>query len=186
MEEMIIDSLKINAMGQRVLILKQKKGPLFLAIWIAAAEADAIAIRMQKVEIPRPLTHDLLCNAIEKSGGKIKSVQIEKVENGTFFGSLLISRANENEQSNIDLILDSRPSDAMVVALKLNIPIMCDKTVLEKAGFQKSKLDIDNPIEAEATVEENGKANDFSPIGEKERQSLSAFESFIDSLDIDE
>ena len=63
---------------------------------------------------------------------------------------------------------------------------MCDKTVLEKAGFQKSKLDIDNPIEAEATVEENGKANDFSPIGEKERQSLSVFESFIDSLDIDE
>ena len=113
MEEMIIDSLKINAMGQRVLILKQKKGPLFLAIWIAAAEADAIAIRMQKVEIPRPLTHDLLCNAIEKSGGKIKSVQIEKVENGTFVGSLLISRANENEQSNNDLILNSNLNSSL-------------------------------------------------------------------------
>ena len=137
MEEMIIDSLKINAMGLRVLILKlADRLHNIQTIRIAAAEADAIAIRMQKVEIPRPLTHDLLCNAIEKSGGKIKSVQIEKVENGTFFGSLLISRANENEQSNNDLILDSRPSDAMVVALNLNIPIMCDKTVLDKAGFQ--------------------------------------------------
>ena len=94
MEEMIIDSLKINAMGQRVLILKQKKGPLFLAIWIAAAEADAIAIRMQKVEIPRPLTHDLLCNAIEKSGGKIKSVQIEKVEN-TVFPRFKVAKGNK-------------------------------------------------------------------------------------------
>ena len=183
MDEMIIDSLKINTMGQRVLILKQKKGSLFLAILIAAAEADAIAIRMQKVEIPRPLTHDLLCNAIEKSGGKIKSVQIEKVDNGTFYGS--ISIIQQNSQNN-ELILDSRPSDAMVIALKLNIPILCDKSVLEKAGFKKSKLDIDNPIESDAISEGNVEKDNYSPLGEKERKSLSVFESFIDTLDIDE
>ena len=116
MDEMIIDSLKINTMGQRVLILKQKKGSLFLAIWIAAAEADAIAIRMQKVEIPRPLTHDLLCNAIEKSGGKIKSVQIEKVDNGTFYGS--ISIIQQNSQNN-ELILElNEAKELLEYALK--------------------------------------------------------------------
>ena len=84
------------------------------------------------------------------------------------------------------MILDSRPSDAMVIALKLNIPILCDKSVLEKAGFKKSKLDIDNPIESDAISEGNVEKDNYSPLGEKERKSLSVFESFIDTLDIDE
>ena len=112
-----------------------------------------------------------------------KSVQIEKVDNGTFYGS--ISIIQQNSQNN-ELILDSRPSDAMVIALKLNIPILCDKSVLEKAGFKKSKLDIDNPIESDASSEDNVEKDNYSPLGEKERKSLSVFESFIDTLDIDE
>ena len=83
MYKMLVDSLKINAMGQRVLILKQNSGSLFLAIWIAAAEADAIAIRMQKIEIPRPLTHDLFCNTIEQFGAKIEKIIINNLDNGT-------------------------------------------------------------------------------------------------------
>ena len=86
MDEMIVDSLKINAMGQRVMILKQKKGPLFLAIWIAAAEADAIAIRMQKVDVPRPLTHDLFCNMVENFGGKIQKIIIVGHSQGCLVG----------------------------------------------------------------------------------------------------
>ena len=88
MYEMIVDSLKINAMGQRVMILKQKSGSLHLAIWIAAAEADAIAIRMQKVDVPRPLTHDLFCNAIEKLGGQINKIIIDNLDTGTFLQKL--------------------------------------------------------------------------------------------------
>ena len=178
MDEMIVDSLKINTMGQRVIILKQKKGSLLLAIWIAAPEADAIAIRMQKVDAPRPLTHDLFCNAINKLGGQINSIIIDNLETGTFFAKIIISINGK------EIELDSRPSDAMVIALKLGIPIMCVSKVLEKAGFRKSKLDI------EQTHQENDditQENDtYSPMGEKERKSLSVFESFIDSLDIDE
>ena len=67
---------------------------------------------------------------------------------------------------------------------KLNIDILCDKKVLEKAGFQKSKLDIDNPLEEQSETEDITSA--YSPLGEKERRSLSVFESFIEGLDIDE
>ena len=178
MYKMLVDSLKINAMGQRVLILKQKSGSLFLAIWIAAAEADAIAIRMQKIEIPRPLTHDLFCNTIEQLGGKVEKIIINNLDNGTYFAKLIVSVGGKEIQ------LDARPSDAMVIALKLNIDILCDKKVLEKAGFQKSKLDIDNPLEDQKENED--KASTYSPLGEKERRSLSVFESFIEGLDIDE
>ena len=178
MYEMIVDSLKINAMGQRVMILKQKSGSLHLAIWIAAAEADAIAIRMQKVDVPRPLTHDLFCNAIENLGGQIKKIIIDNLDTGTFFAKIIISLNGK------EIELDSRPSDAMVIALKMNIPIMCVAKVIEKAGFQKSNLDIDkSPDENEAQTED---VDAYSPMGEKERERLSVFESFIDSLDIDE
>jgi len=178
MYKMLVDSLKINAMGQRVLIIKQKSGSLFLAIWIAAAEADAIAIRMQKVEIPRPLTHDLFCNTIEQFGGKVEKIIINNLDNGTYFAKLIVSFEGK------EIELDARPSDAIVIALKLNIDILCDKKVLEKAGFQKSKLDIDNPLEDQ--TEDDDKASTYSPLGEKERRSLSVFESFIEGLDIDE
>ena len=178
MYEMIVDSLKINAMGQRVMILKQKSGSLHLAIWIAAAEADAIAIRMQKVDVPRPLTHDLFCNTIEKLGGQINKIIIDNLDTGTFFAKIIISLNGK------EIELDSRPSDAMVIALKMNIPIMCVAKVIEKAGFQKSNLDIDkSPDENEAQTED---VDAYSPMGEKERERLSVFESFIDSLDIDE
>ena len=94
---MLVDSLKINAMGQRVLILKQKSGSLFLAIWIAAAEADAIAIRMQKVEIPRPLTHDLFCNTVEKFGATVEKIIIKSsVENGDIFFKNISTNWNDS------------------------------------------------------------------------------------------
>tara|TARA_B100001996_G_scaffold25568_2_gene19707 strand:- start:1440 stop:1967 length:528 start_codon:yes stop_codon:yes gene_type:complete len=175
---MIVDSLKINAMGQRVMILKQKSGSLYLAIWIAAAEADAIAIRMQKVDVPRPLTHDLFCNAIEKLGGQINKIIIDNLDSGTFFAKISMSINGKEVE------LDSRPSDAMVIALKLNIPIMCVAKVIEKAGFQKSNMDIDKSHDENETSSDD--EDSYSPMGEKERERLSVFESFIDSLDIDE
>ena len=123
MDEMIVDSLKINAMGQRVMILKQKKGPLFLAIWIAAAEADAIAIRMQKVDVPRPLTHDLFCNMVENFGGKIQKIIIDNLDNGTFFAKIIISADGK------EIEMDSRPSDAIALSVRTKSPIFVEADV---------------------------------------------------------
>ena len=112
------------------------------------------------------------------AGEEADIIIIDNLDTGTFFAKIIISLNGK------EIELDSRPSDAMVIALKMNIPIMCVAKVIEKAGFQKSNLDIDkSPDENEAQTED---VDAYSPMGEKERERLSVFESFIDSLDIDE
>ena len=149
MDEMIIDSLKINTMGQRVLILKQKKGSLFLAIWIAAAEADAIAKRRQKVEIPRPLTHDLFINSLQGLGLSLKNVTIQKCEEDIFFSIINIVSPRQIEKH-----IDARPSDAIILALKLHCPILVNELLLDKINKnQLAVLDDDQNIIQSTKIE---------------------------------
>ena len=109
---------------------------------------------------------------------KIQKIIIDNLDNGTFFAKIIILADGK------EIEMDSRPSDAMVIALKLGVPVYCEIKVIEKAGFKKSNLDIDQPNQEEP--ETNQESSSYSPLGEKERKSLSVFESFIDSLDIDE
>ena len=178
MQKLVVESLKINNVGQRVVILKQESGPMYLAIWIATAEADSIAIRLQKIDIPRPLTHDLLCNSISELDGKIEKIIITDIKNDTFYAKIIVNRSGKIIQ------LDSRPSDAISVALQANVHIYCEDSVLEKAGFKKR--DIDDLSKDKTNKKKSKEMNSRLPLGEKERKSLSVFESFIDTLDIDE
>ena len=178
MKKLVVESLKINNVGQRVVILKQQSGSMYLAIWIATAEADSIAIRLQKIDIPRPLTHDLLCNSISKLDGNIEKIIITDIKNDTFYAKIIVNRSGKIIQ------LDSRPSDAISVALQANVHIYCEDSVLEKAGFKKR--DIDDLSKDKTNKKKSKEMNSRLPLGEKERKSLSVFESFIDTLDIDE
>ena len=178
MQKLVVESLKINNVGQRVVILKQESGPMYLAIWIATAEADSIAIRLQKIDIPRPLTHDLLCNSISKLDGNIEKIIITDIKNDTFYAKIIVNRSGKIIQ------LDSRPSDAISVALQANVHIYCEDSVLEKAGFKKR--DIDDLSNDKTNKKKSKEMNSRLPLGDKERKSLSVFESFIDTLDIDE
>jgi hypothetical protein len=178
MKKLVVESLKINNVGQRVVILKQESGPMYLAIWIATAEADSIAIRLQKIDIPRPLTHDLLCNSISELDGKIEKIIITDIKNDTFYAKIIVNRSGKIIQ------LDSRPSDAISVALQANVHIYCEDSVLEKAGFKKR--DIDDLSKDKTNKKKSKEMNSRLPLGDKERKSLSVFESFIDTLDIDE
>jgi len=178
MQKLVVESLKINNVGQRVVILKQESGPMYLAIWIATAEADSIAIRLQKIDIPRPLTHDLLCNSISELDGKIEKIIITDIKNDTFYAKIIVNRSGKIIQ------LDSRPSDAISVALQANVHIYCEDSVLEKAGFKKR--DIDDLSKDKTNKIKSKEMNTRLPLGDKERKSLSVFESFIDTLDIDE
>ena len=178
MQKLVVESLKINNVGQRVVILKQESGPMYLAIWIATAEADSIAIRLQKIDIPRPLTHDLLCNSISKLDGNIEKIIITDIKNDTFYAKIIVNRSGKIIQ------LDSRPSDAISVALQANVHIYCEDSVLEKAGFKKR--DIDDLSKDKTNKKKSKEMNSRLPLGDKERKSLSVFESFIDTLDIDE
>ena len=178
MQKLVVESLKINNVGQRVVILKQQSGSMYLAIWIATAEADSIAIRLQKIDIPRPLTHDLLCNSISELDGNIEKIIITDIKNDTFYAKIIVNRSGKIIQ------LDSRPSDAISVALQANVHIYCEDSVLEKAGFKKR--DIDDLSKDKTNKKKSKEMNSRLPLGDKERKSLSVFESFIDTLDIDE
>ena len=128
--EMVIDSIRVSLMNyQRVVILKEKEGARYLPIWIGTAEADSIALKMQNVSVPRPLTHDLLCSIANIVGLKIKSVIMNKLEKDTHHAKLVLTSRDKSYE------IDCRPSDALAIAVRTDIPIFADEKVLNKAGI---------------------------------------------------
>lgn len=127
--EMKIDGIRVSLMNyQRVVLLKEKRGARYLPIWIGPAEADAIAVEIQNVPLSRPLTHDFTCAAIDALGGSVQSVIISKLEADTFYAKVVL-QVNRGQKE-----LDCRPSDALAVAVRKDVPIFADEKVLEKAG----------------------------------------------------
>jgi len=108
-----------------VIVLKEKTGEKTLPIWIGLFEAQAIALALENVKPPRPLTHDLAKSLIEKLKGKVDRVVISDLRNNTFYAQILIKRNGES------IKVDSRPSDAIAIALRLNVPIFIDEAVLD-------------------------------------------------------
>ncbi len=92
MIEMTIDSIRVSLMNyQRVVILKEKTAERYLPIWIGPAEADAIAVKLQGVNVPRPLTHDLLHSVIDTLGATLDSIVVNDLKNDTFFAKLILN-----------------------------------------------------------------------------------------------
>ncbi len=113
-----------------VIILKEKEGEKsLLPIWIGLFEAQAIVFALEKVKPPRPLTHDLVKLLIEKLDGKLDRVVISNVINNTYYARLFIQRNRENLQ------IDSRPADAVALALRFNALIFINKTILKKLAL---------------------------------------------------
>ena len=91
MIEMTIDSIRVSLMNyQRVVILKEKASDRYLPIWIGPAEADAIAVKLQGVEVPRPLTHDLLLSIIETLDARVESIIVNDLKNDTFYAKIML------------------------------------------------------------------------------------------------
>ena len=127
--EMVIDSIRVSLMNyQRVVILKEKEGERYLPFWIGSAEADAIAVKMQGVSVPRPFTHDFTCAAIGALGARVKSVIISDLKSDTFYAKVIL------ESSGKQIEIDCRPSDALAVAVRQSVPVFADDKVLKKAG----------------------------------------------------
>ena len=112
-----------------VIVLKEKTGEKTLPIWIGLFEAQAIALALENVKPPRPLTHDLAKSLIEKLKGKVDRVVISDLRNNTFYAQILIKKNGES------IKVDSRPSDAIALALRLNVPIFIDEIVLDKVSI---------------------------------------------------
>ena len=111
-----------------ILLLKDVNGPATLPIWIGKPEADSIALALGKVATPRPLTHDLIKNIVTGMNMKVSRVVVTEILDNTYYA--LIYFGDGIKETSID----SRPSDAVAVALRTNAPIFVDETVLDKRG----------------------------------------------------
>jgi bifunctional DNase/RNase len=167
MIQMSIDSIRVSLMNyQRVVILKEKDSNRYLPIWIGPNEADAIAVKLQNIELARPLTHDLLQSVIATLGASVNYIVVNKLQNDTFYAMLCLTVDGATVE------VDSRPSDAIAVAVRAGAPIYVEEAVLEKAGI--------------ILEEEPGKLAPEGKVDEKELKGLSAYKDFINTLNLED
>ena len=158
MIEMTIDSIRVSLMNyQRVVILKEKIAERYLPIWIGPAEADAIAVKLQGVTPPRPLTHDLLSEVIKMLGATVDSITVCELKNDTFYAKVIL---------NVDggqIEVDSRPSDALALAVRSEAPIFADDKVIEDSAieFEHEVEDTEEVVEKFKEFLENVTPEDF-------------------------
>lgn len=174
MLEVTIDSIRVSLMNyQRVVILKEKLAERYLPIWIGPAEADAIAAKLQGVKLERPLTHDLLRSVIESLGARVNSIIIYDLRSDVFFARIILN-VNGGQ-----IEVDSRPSDALALAVRVEVPIYVDESVLDKAGILLDR-ETGKPLDEKGVIEGKEKVTD------EELKKMSAFRDFIDTLDLDD
>src|SRR5438105_7060685 len=168
MVEMTVESVRINLQtSQRVVILKATKQERYLFIWIAHAEAYAIAIELQGTSSPRPLTHDLLKNVIGDLGAKIESIVISDLIEDIFYARIVLDVDGRHVE------VDSRPSDAIALAVRAKTSIFVDESVLDRAG-----------VALETNEEQTmSKAEQRKDKKDLDQDNLDAYRDFINSLD---
>lgn len=167
MREVVIESIRVSLMNyQRVVVLKDKGSDRYLPIWIGPAEADAIAVQLQEVSVARPLTHDLLKAVIGALGAKVNAIIVNDLANDTFYARIILDVDGRR------LEIDSRPSDAIALAVRVKVPIYVEEAVLDRAGIY---LD-----------QETGKPAETGKPEPAELEKLSAFRDFINTLDLED
>jgi len=172
MVEVVIDSLRVSLTNQqRVVILHEKDTENYLPIWIGPYEAEAITIALQDVEVSRPLTHDLLKNTFIKLNARVLRVEVSSIREDVFFGKIVVDQNGESIE------IDSRPSDAIALAVRVHVPILVDSDVMAKAGIHPEE-EVTNVKGTVTTEQEEIDAPDKT-IG-----NLSIFEDFINNLDL--
>ncbi len=167
MIEVTIDSIRISLMTQhRVVILKEASSERHLPIWIGPCEADAITIELQGVQVARPMTHDLLKSLIRELGASVSYVLVNDLRNETFYASIVL------DVEGRVLELDSRPSDAIALAVRARVPIFVEEEIMDRAAIAPEEDLI-------AEVSEN-------PEAPAKGEPPSAFKDLLEGLDLDD
>ncbi|RJQ39949.1 MAG: bifunctional nuclease family protein [Dehalococcoidia bacterium] len=131
--EMIVDSVRENKehpQPNKVVILREREGERYLPIWVVESGAESIAVWLQGINLPRPLTHDFIIDIINTVGLKIDKAIINKLEKETHYAILVLSSTTKHYE------IDCRPSDALAVAIRANAPVFADEEVLKKAAVK--------------------------------------------------
>jgi uncharacterized protein len=128
--EMVVESVRVHMLSSRhVVILKDAEGSRYLPIWIGAWEASAIAMRLQGLTAERPLTHDLFAATLEQLAVRIDRVVISELAEETYHARLYL------ERDGVEVEVDARPSDALALAVRGDVPIFAAEGVLEQAAL---------------------------------------------------
>lgn len=126
--QMEVAGLAVDAVSKApIVVLKELDGERAFPIWIGASEASAISTRLEGIELPRPLTHDLLAQSIAQFGAEVVEVEVTALEGSTFFAVIRLLRGEERME------LDSRPSDAIALALRTGADIYVAEAVIDRA-----------------------------------------------------
>jgi len=159
----------------RVVILKEKEADRYLLIWIGPSEAEAIAMRLGDVHPPRPQTHDLMRNIIEALDAQVQYVLVNDLNNDTFYARIVLDANGRTVE------VDSRTSDAIALAVRAQVPIYADESVLERAGVL-----LDREQEEIVAAGPSSTGEPVSRVNPEELEKMSAFKDFIESLDLDD
>jgi bifunctional DNase/RNase len=160
MAEVTVHGIR-GSLGSRnwAVILKDINANRYLPIWIDPFQANAIAIQLASVNVRRPLTHDLLKTVIQKGGAEVSHILINDLLDKVFYARIILSVASRHIE------IDSRPSDAIALAVRMKVPIFVDEAVMKRAAI------IAQPATKKGVVEKEDR--------------LAIFHDFIDSLDLD-
>ena len=139
--EMTIKGLMVDPItNMPIVILRDKEGQKVLPIWVGIFEANAIALQIENIATPRPMTHDLLKNVIGDLKGAVQRVVVSDLRENTFYALIYLAVAGET------VAIDARPSDAIALALRARVPIFVEEQVIEHAktvDFSAEKPDSD-------------------------------------------
>ncbi len=164
MIEVVIDSIRVSLMSQqRVVILRETISDRYLPIMVGIYEAEHLTLALQGVEVSRPLTYDLFVNILDTLEAEVVQVEVVSLKDETYYGNIAINI--DGSVHNID----SRPSDAMNLAIRLNVPIYVSEDVLNEAGL--------------IPEDDLGEA---LPDEEVDTERLSVFENYLDQISPDQ
>ena len=171
MVEVVIDSIRVGLMSQqRIVVLREVDADRYLAIWIDPYMAEQITFSLQEVEVQRPMTHDLLKSVMNSLNAQVVRVEVVELRGEVYYGNIVM----EVNGQSIDL--DSRPSDALALAVRAHVPILVSHEVMDAAGIiPEEDLGEDIPTDIDA-----------SEIGgdvKETQERLSVFEDFLDKMD---
>lgn len=183
-----VDSIRVNLLTQqRMVMLREVDNQRYLPIWIDTPVAESIVLALQGHEPPRPLTHDLLRNVIRELGGSVEYIAITQLADQVFHAELGIEVRGVRRQ------IDSRPSDAIAIALRVDAPIYVAEQVLDQAAMTLDEEDeeeeTDDFVSRARSLESQlpSKGPSISRDEPEERdvndESLSLFRDFINSLE---
>ncbi|MDQ7027985.1 MAG: bifunctional nuclease family protein [Anaerolineae bacterium] len=193
MIEVEVSSIRVSLMNQqRVVLLKDISADRYLPIWIGPFEAEAINLELQNARrINRPMTHDLIKSVIEHLNGKVIHILINDMRRDVFYARLVIEKDGEQVE------IDSRPSDAIAIAVRTKAPIFVNEAVLEKHSVEPEEdIDLDAIENSFSSSFESGESGERrSDVGDDavkaeeieavDESQLSSFSDFVNSLDLD-